>query len=739
MSMRSEKNAVRDSGQNAKQKRIGVWVNALLLSIVVGSPVYSATVETEVGVTAVSVTNAVGKPPISPARDLETGLEVFFNEKITTNASGRAQLLFRDGTSLTVGSSSEMTIDEYVFDPDTDTGELVINISKGIFRLVGGKISKNTPVVFNTKTATVTLRGGIGGLTVSNEGVEARNHFGHMTMQNKLTGLTNETFKSGNALRLKPGALTAPTKQKIDPEKLAAMSSALERPVKKRSSAAEESTTAPQPTESETAASQAEEGQAETDQPEAAGTEPTAQPSQEEKVDSLPTEPGADTEVATVESQVDTEGIPPEPGETSEPLAGQVGDQALVTKAQPDRDEPPVMADPKNLSSDPLPAGEVTVSKGVPAPDMGTKLDINVLVVDLNSDVSPSTMGHEPGMTIDNIAVVVDAITKAPGVKTDEGKPVTNPMPTDEIIGATNPGQKPGKPPVEPCDPAKEKCDGEEEPGKPPVEPCDPPMICDGEEEPPVEPCDPAKEKCDGEEEPPVDPCDPSCEGEEEPPMDPCDPSCEGEEDPPVPSSSGSKRDRSMAMIYREGSRLHISSTVTTKGAMLVLSSDYRHLCRVCSYLEWRRDVLWPTGRKPDMASIRYWLSGVSTTQAELAAAASKTAQYSGGLFGNVSTVGHITEKLGHFDAKVRFGVSHYQIQHFNAAFDGRNYLGNSAITPNNALFSAIGSSGKRQMSAQGYFFGNPARGTPPPEIGGHFQITGGGYDAGGIFAGARH
>ena len=718
MSMRSEKNAVRDSGQNAKQKRIGVWVNALLLSIVVGSPVYSATVETEVGVTAVSVTNAVGKPPISPARDLETGLEVFFNEKITTNASGRAQLLFRDGTSLTVGSSSEMTIDEYVFDPDTDTGELVINISKGIFRLVGGKISKNTPVVFNTKTATVTLRGGIGGLTVSNEGVEARNHFGHMTMQNKLTGLTNETFKSGNALRLKPGALTAPTKQKIDPEKLAAMSSALERPVKKRSSAAEESTTAPQPTESETAASQAEEGQAETDQPETAGTEPTAQPSQEEKVDSLPTEPGADTEVATVESQVDTEGIPPEPGEASEPLAGQVGDQALVTKAQPDRDEPPVMADPKNLSSDPLPAGEVTVSKGVPAPDMGTKLDINVLVVDLNSDVSPSTMGHEPGMTIDNIAVVVDAITKAPGVKTDEGKPVTNPMPTDEIIGATNPGQKPGKPPVEPCDPA---------------------MICDGEEEPPVEPCDPAKEKCDGEEEPPVEPCDPSCEGEEEPPVDPCDPSCEGEEDPPVPSSSGSKRDRSMAMIYREGSRLHISSTVTTKGAMLVLSSDYRHLCRVCSYLEWRRDVLWPTGRKPDMASIRYWLSGVSTTQAELAAAASKTAQYSGGLFGNVSTVGHITEKLGHFDAKVRFGVSHYQIQHFNAAFDGRNYLGNSAITPNNALFSAIGSSGKRQMSAQGYFFGNPARGTPPPEIGGHFQITGGGYDAGGIFAGARH
>jgi hypothetical protein len=230
------------------------------------------------------------------------------------------------------------------------------------------------------------------------------------------------------------------------------------------------------------------------------------------------------------------------------------------------------------------------------------------------------------------------------------------------------------------------------------------------------------------------------CDGEEDPPVEPCPPACDDEEgeEEPVPLISRSKSDRSMAMIYREGSRLRISSTVTTEGAMLVLSSDYRHLCRVCSYLEWHRDVLWPTGREPDMASIRYWLSGVSTTQAELAAAASKTAQYSGGLFGNVSTVGHITEKLGHFDAKVRFGVSHYQIQHFNAAFDGRNYLGNSAITPNNALFSAIGSSGERQMNAQGYFFGSPARGAPPPEIGGHFQITGGGYDAGGVFAGTR-
>ncbi|HJP46022.1 MAG TPA: hypothetical protein QGH18_08420, partial [Arenicellales bacterium] len=92
------------------------WFAPLLGAIVVlasSAPALTlaATGETKVGVTAASNINATGKPPISPARDLETGLEVFFNEKVTTNASGRAQLLFRDGTSLTIGAGSEMVID----------------------------------------------------------------------------------------------------------------------------------------------------------------------------------------------------------------------------------------------------------------------------------------------------------------------------------------------------------------------------------------------------------------------------------------------------------------------------------------------------------------------------------------------------------------------------------------------------------------------------------------------------
>ena len=74
---------------------------------------------------------------------LRIGIDVQANELITTNANDRAHLVFLDGSSLTVGPNAQLTIDKFVFDPNTKTGELAINASKGVLRLVGGKISKN--------------------------------------------------------------------------------------------------------------------------------------------------------------------------------------------------------------------------------------------------------------------------------------------------------------------------------------------------------------------------------------------------------------------------------------------------------------------------------------------------------------------------------------------------------------------------------------------------------------------
>ncbi|HIE85871.1 MAG TPA: hypothetical protein EYP91_03285, partial [Gammaproteobacteria bacterium] len=370
----------------------------------------AATDEIEVGVTAISVTNAVGTPPVSPARDLETGLEVFFNEKIETNPSGRAQLLFRDGTSLTVGSSSEMTIDEYVFDPDTGTGELVINVSKGIFRLVGGKISKNTPVVFNTKTATVAVRGGIAMLNVNPMGVvQADFIYGQ---QMTLTSIVAATGESATRITSRPGTFVEANPkgvsqvQKREPATLAAMISDLERPVKNPSPAAGEST--PQSTESEASVSGAQEDQAEADQPETASTEPTSQPSQKEEADSPPTEPGADTEIATAEPQADSEGIPAKAGDAGEPLAYQTGDENLVPKPQPGSDEPNDLGASGTIpqSSFPKEASEIITPsvdlKKMPLVDAGSTTKTETLTLAPLPAASPTS---EPAQNLPKIAI----------------------------------------------------------------------------------------------------------------------------------------------------------------------------------------------------------------------------------------------------------------------------------------------------------------------------------------------
>ena len=133
---------------------------ALALLVLPVSSVASSE-EVQVGVTAASVIDAQGKPPVSPARDLETGVDVFFNEKISTDEAGRAQLLFRDGTSLTVGASSEMTIDEYVYDPATGTGDQGVSSGEEGLELVGGRTQKTRQIIYNPPSAAVSWRGGV--------------------------------------------------------------------------------------------------------------------------------------------------------------------------------------------------------------------------------------------------------------------------------------------------------------------------------------------------------------------------------------------------------------------------------------------------------------------------------------------------------------------------------------------------------------------------------------------------
>ena len=82
------------------------------------------------------------------------------NERITTKNTGQAQILFADQSSLTVAPNSELVIDEFIYDPKQHTGNMVASVTTGLLRYVGGKVSHEKDVTFNTPSAAITVRGG---------------------------------------------------------------------------------------------------------------------------------------------------------------------------------------------------------------------------------------------------------------------------------------------------------------------------------------------------------------------------------------------------------------------------------------------------------------------------------------------------------------------------------------------------------------------------------------------------
>ena len=116
--------------------------------------------------------------------------------------------MFLDGSSLTVGPDARLTIDRFVFDPNTKKGELAINASKGVLRLVGGKISKTNAITITTPSSTIGIRGGITIVSVTQVQTIANFVFGS-SMTVTAAGQTQTATRAGSQIRV-PAACSAP-------------------------------------------------------------------------------------------------------------------------------------------------------------------------------------------------------------------------------------------------------------------------------------------------------------------------------------------------------------------------------------------------------------------------------------------------------------------------------------------------------------------------------------------------
>ena len=92
---------------------------------------------------------------------LSTGSKIYFGDTILVKAQSNAQILLLDETALTVGEKSELTIDEFIYDPESKIGKIVSNIKIGTVRIITGEISKKNPdnLEVNIPTGSIGARG----------------------------------------------------------------------------------------------------------------------------------------------------------------------------------------------------------------------------------------------------------------------------------------------------------------------------------------------------------------------------------------------------------------------------------------------------------------------------------------------------------------------------------------------------------------------------------------------------
>jgi hypothetical protein len=88
---------------------------------------------------------AVGKVSNQNGDELNTGDKIYFGDTIKVDEKSNSQILLLDQTVLNIGAKSEVTIDEFIFDPSNNDGKIFSLIKQGSMKVITGLISEKNP------------------------------------------------------------------------------------------------------------------------------------------------------------------------------------------------------------------------------------------------------------------------------------------------------------------------------------------------------------------------------------------------------------------------------------------------------------------------------------------------------------------------------------------------------------------------------------------------------------------
>ncbi|MDH5525460.1 MAG: FecR family protein [Desulfobulbaceae bacterium] len=106
-------------------------------------------------------------------RDLTIKSPIFLGDLITTGKRARLQIMFKDNSIVSLGGNTVFKIKNYEWDPAKGKNEMKVEVKEGLFRVMGGLISKKAPEKLTTDTpvATIGIRGSMYAGSVSGQGL----------------------------------------------------------------------------------------------------------------------------------------------------------------------------------------------------------------------------------------------------------------------------------------------------------------------------------------------------------------------------------------------------------------------------------------------------------------------------------------------------------------------------------------------------------------------------------------
>lgn len=109
---------------------------------------------------ASSIIPAASQTSDGTRSDLKLRDNIIRNAELVTADKGALEVTFLDGSKLTMGQNSRLTVDEYVYTGPGGAGKQTVRYTKGLFRFLSGSIPKDQ-VKIDTPTVTIGIRGTI--------------------------------------------------------------------------------------------------------------------------------------------------------------------------------------------------------------------------------------------------------------------------------------------------------------------------------------------------------------------------------------------------------------------------------------------------------------------------------------------------------------------------------------------------------------------------------------------------